>query len=140
MSDWIVDSSVVAKWVLPEPDSPKAHALLSQTAVSNGELVIVDLAFPEVANAIWKRHRKIITLTEAEAFLTALTQLPVRVEPAVQVLEKAFDIAVRYDRSVYDALFVALVRERGSRGVTADEPLVNALKPDFPDVVLLRDL
>jgi predicted nucleic acid-binding protein len=37
-------------------------------------------------------------------------------------------------------LIVALAKELGARGVTADEPLVNAVKNDFPQIVLLRYL
>jgi predicted nucleic acid-binding protein len=140
MSDLVVDSSVVAKWVLPEADSPKAQQLITQTAATGGRLIVLDLAFPEVANAIWKRQRRtLITLDEARRFLNALTKIPVRVEPAARVLGSAFEIAARYDRSVYDALFAALTQELALRGVTADEPLANALHSDFPQVVLLRD-
>jgi predicted nucleic acid-binding protein len=46
---------------------------------------------------------------------------------------------MKYDRAVYDALFVALSRDLGVRGVTADEPLYNSVHGDFPDIVLLRD-
>ena len=60
-------------------------------------------------------------------------------EPAVQLLDLAFEIAVKYDRAVYDALFVALVQKMGVKGVTADEPLFNMTHADFPQIVLLRD-
>jgi predicted nucleic acid-binding protein len=134
-------SGEVAKWVLPETDSPKAQQLITQTVASGGQLIVLDLAFPEVANAIWKRRRqKLITLDEARAFLNGLIKLPVRVEPAARIMSPAFEIAAKYDRSVYDALFVALAQDMGLRGITADEPLVNVLRSDFPQIVLLRDL
>ena len=41
---WVVDASVVAKWIAPEPDSPLAEALLDD------ELIVPDLLFAEVAN------------------------------------------------------------------------------------------
>lgn len=141
MSDVVVDSSVVAKWVLPESDSAQAHRLITQTADSGGRLIVLDLAFPEVANAIWKRQRqRLVTPDEALSFLGALARIPVHIEPAVRLLDAAYAIARRYDRSVYDALFVALAKERGVEGVTADEPLVNSVGRDFPQVVLLRNL
>lgn len=31
MSDIVVDSSVVAKWVVPEPDSPQAQRMAADT-------------------------------------------------------------------------------------------------------------
>lgn len=86
------------------------------------------------------RHRqKLITTSEAEGFVDALYRCPVHVEPAMRLLKPAFQIAISYDRAVYDALFVALVQDVGLRGVTADEPLYNSIHPHFPQVVLLRD-
>jgi predicted nucleic acid-binding protein len=60
-------------------------------------------------------------------------------EPAARLLDQAFEIAVKYDRAVYDALFVALTQDLGLKGVTADEPLYNTTHADFPQIILLRD-
>jgi predicted nucleic acid-binding protein len=140
MSDLVVDSSVVAKWILPEADSAKAQQLIVQTAASGEALIVLDLVFPEVANAIWKRHRQqLINLSEARDLLEALVRSPVAVEPAVSLLASAFEIAAKYDRAIYDALFVALAEQHGLPGITADEPLFNAVHADFPRIVLLRD-
>lgn len=140
MSDIVVDSSVAAKWVLPESDSAQAQQLIVDAVAAGHRLIVLDLVFPEVANAIWKRHRQgLITLAETRAFLDALMLAPVVVEPAVQYLATAMDIAVKYDRAVYDALFVALANNLGIPGVTADEPLVNAIAGNFPQIKLLRN-
>lgn len=56
MSDVVVDSSVVAKWIIAEPDSPQAQRLISEVALKGDRLIVLDLAFVEVANAIWKLH------------------------------------------------------------------------------------
>ena len=141
MSDIVVDSCVVAKWVLPEPDTDKAERLLTQAKSAGNRLMVVDIVLPEVANAIWKRQRRgLTTREEAQRLLDAIGRFPVSQQPAAPLLAAAFEIAVKYDRSVYDALFVALARKLGVRGVTADEPLFNAIKGDFPQIVLLRHL
>ena len=140
MSDTVVDSSVVAKWVLPEPDSLQAQRLITDVADAGQRLLVLDLVFPEVANAIWKRLRqRQITLSEAESSLKDLGTSPVHIVPAMRILEPALKIAARYDRAVYDALFVALVQDLSLSGITADEPLYNAVRGDFPQIVLLRD-
>ena len=140
MSDIVVDSSVVAKWVVPEPDSPQAHRVVADTKAAGGRLIVLDLVFPEVVNVIWKKHRqKLVTLEKAKEFLDDLVQFPVQAEPAARLLPQAFEIAVKYDRAVYDALFVALAQDLGVKGVTADEPLYNTTHADFPQIVLLRD-
>lgn len=78
-------------------------------------------------------------LDEARQFLDGLLQCPVHVEPASRVLESGFEIAAKYGRAVYDALFVALAENLGLQGVTADEPLYRAVSGDIPGIVLLRD-
>jgi len=140
MSDTVVDSSVVAKWILPEADSPQAQRLIAEVAGKGERLMVLDLVFPEVANAIWKCWRqRLISESDADAMLSALFACPVHIEPAMRLLSPALKIAARYDRAVYDALFVALAQDRGLPAVTADEPLHNVIRTDFPQVVLLRN-
>jgi predicted nucleic acid-binding protein len=124
MSDSVVDSSVVAKWILPEADSAKAQLFLSESAQRNERLVILDLVYAEVANAIWKQyHRGLATLVECRAFLDSLLHCPVQVESAIRLLQPALEIAAKYRRSIYDSLFVALAQDLKLGGITADEPL-----------------
>jgi predicted nucleic acid-binding protein len=140
MSDIVVDSSVIAKWILPEADSNLARCLITDIAMVGESLFVLDLALTEVANAIWKRHhQRLIAVEETQGLLARLLQTPVHLKPSTVLLTPALDIATKYDRSIYDALFVALARELGLRGVTADEPLWRAVHADFPNIVLLRD-
>ena len=140
MTDAVIDSSVVAKWVLPEADSAQAQKVLTDVVTSGGRLLVLDLALPKVANSIWKRvHRRLISVSEARAFLQMLLRMPVDLQPAAAILTFALDIASTHDRSIYDALFVAFAHQSGLKGVTADEPLFNAVHNDFPEIVLLRN-
>ncbi len=140
MSDTVVDSSVVAKWLLPESDSAQAQRLITEVALKGERLIVVDLAYCEVTNAIWKRHhRGLATLIEARLLLDELLRIPVQAQGSCRLLAPALEIAAKYDRSIYDALFVALVQDLKLTGVTADEPLYNAVHANFPQVVLLRD-
>ncbi len=140
MSDIIVDSCVVAKWILCESDSAEAKSVLTSTMAQNGCVVVLDLAFAEVANAIWKRfHRGLLTAQEADDFLSDLETLPVTVETSRKWLGAAMAIAKQFDRSIYDALFVAATRGLGYRGVTSDMPLHTATAASYPEIVLLRD-
>ena len=140
MSDIVVDSSVVAKWILAEPDSAQADRLVVEAALKGERLIVLDLAFVEVANAAWKlHHRGLATLDQTRLFLDTLLRIPVHVEPANRLLKPALEIAAKYHRAVYDALFVALCQDLGLQGVTADEPLYNATHADFPQIILLRN-
>lgn len=76
--------------------------------------------------------------TQANTLLQEFIDLKADHAAARPLLPQASQVAVRYDRSLYDALFVALVQESGGQGVTADEPLYNAVHGDFPGIQLLR--
>jgi predicted nucleic acid-binding protein len=52
MSDTVVDSSVVAKGILPEPDSAQAKRLIAEVALKGERLIVLDLAFVEVTDSI----------------------------------------------------------------------------------------
>lgn len=140
MSDTVVDSSVAVKWVLPEPDSNQALRVGSEVVLAGNRLILLDIAVPEIVNAIWKRlHRGLASITEARHFLDEVLRSPVTIEPSHRLLRPAFEIAAKYDRSIYDALFVALTQDLGGRGVTADQPLYNAVHPDYAQIVLLKN-
>ncbi|HMC09856.1 MAG TPA: type II toxin-antitoxin system VapC family toxin, partial [Pirellulaceae bacterium] len=135
----VVDSSVIAKWVLPEDDDEIAERLLD-TAELRTALIALDLALVEVANAIWRRHRRrLLTEVEANESLQDLFKISLHIEPAARLIESGLHIAIKYDRAIYDALFVALVAKTGVAGLTADEPLYNAVRADYPSIMLLRD-
>src|SRR5438128_4001229 len=131
MAGTVVDSSVVAKWVLAEPDSGQADAIVATAAGTGEPLYVLDVALAEVTNAIWKRHyRGLSTIDEARRALDDLLACPIHVDSAQRLLRPALEIAARYHRAVYDALFVALAQDLGMSGVTADEPLYQAVHAD----------
>lgn len=140
MNDVVVDSSVVAKWIIPEPDSDRALSLLATGVAGQRRLIVLDLAYPEAANAVWNRYRqRLISSTTAEAWLQDLVACPTTIESSALLMQAALHIAMRYDRTVYDALFVALAHGRGLAGITADEPLYHAVRADYPSISLIHD-
>ena len=140
MSDVVLDSCVVTKWFLAESDSDQAEALFNALISGGGKIFVLDIVFTEVANALWKRQRrKLIKAGEETTLLEDLMQLPLTVVESANLLPLAMEIAVKYDRSVYDSLFVALVHKSGLPGITTDERLYNATHHDFPQIMLLQD-
>ena len=140
MSDQVVNSSVIVKLILPEGDSDRAQRVETDVRGRGGRLVILDLALIEVTNAIWTRyHRGLLSLAEVRLHFGRLMAIPAHIERAVPHLMVAIEIAVRYERSVYDSLFIALRQQMGLPGVTADEPLHRTVHADFPQILLLRD-
>lgn len=120
----VVDSSVAVKWYLPEGGSDRATLLLQ----SGLRLVAPDLLIPEVGNVLWKRRRE-IPIAEIEAISVALTTAcPAALYPSSALLQGALSVALAYDRSVYDSLYLSLAVGEDCPLVTADERFSKALQ------------
>jgi len=132
----VVDASVAAKWYPPldrEPLASEALALLNRWIRGEIELVAPDLIWTEVANVLWKSVRQNrCSLSEAEAALAAMLEQNLPTVPAPSLIDRAFHIAVLYNRTAYDGLYVALAVASNSELVTADEKLANALGGHLP--------
>ncbi|MGA2353839.1 MAG: type II toxin-antitoxin system VapC family toxin [Terriglobales bacterium] len=61
-----------------------------------------------------------------------ITELAIQTISTSNLLIQAFQIAVDYDRSFYDSLYVALALTAKTQLITADERLVKALGSRFP--------
>ena len=129
----VIDSSVVAKWILPEEDSLKAVRL---TDGSHDPLIVLDLAPVEVAIFVRQLRGK-ISADEAVRFFEVLASIQVQLTPSGDLLRRGFEMALKYRCAVYDALFVAAVEVFRCDGVTADEKLYRAVVGDFPTMKLL---
>lgn len=120
----MVDASVAIKWYLPESGSNRAASLLR----AGERLVAPDLLIAEVGNVLWKRRRD-VTAEEIEAIGIALTSAcPLSLYPSSSLLQGALWVALAYDRTVYDSLYLALAVSEDCPLVTADERLRNALR------------
>ena len=125
MSTCVVDASVVAAALFPEPCTETARALF----ISGEWLLAPGLVHAELANVIWKRvGRSEISADEARALLGDFLALPLVVTPTDALVETALELALRTERTVYDSLYVALALRAEAPLVTADRRLVNALR------------
>jgi len=130
---FVVDASVIVASLLPdEPYRDAALHVLTQFLSDSVELVTLPLMKMkyEVANALWKalkagkvkREDALAALKEFEAF-----NIP---ESEVSGVE-ALKLAQAYDRSAYDAAYLALAKAEKAPFITADKRLYNALKGKF---------
>jgi predicted nucleic acid-binding protein len=140
MDNLVVDSSVAVKWFVVEPYSTEARRILD--AYQNGLLSFLapDLINAEFGNIIWKKHIfQGLAASDAQDILDKFRQLQFTFTPMADLLEDAYKIAVAHQRTVYDALYVALSVRENCRLVTADEKLVNALGSSFPNLVWIAN-
>lgn len=120
----VVDSSVAVKWYVPEPGSDRAARLLDE----GGRLLAPDLLVSEVGNVLWKRRRE-LPAHEIKAIAVALSrQCPVTLVASTTLHFASMSLALRFDRTVYDSLYLALAIAHDCRYVTADERFVNSLR------------
>jgi predicted nucleic acid-binding protein len=142
MTDYVVDSSVVSKFFLPEPLSDKADLLLQGYLNGSGLFVAPEHLTAEVANVLWKnRRRGLLTLSQVGEHLADFFSLSIVLVPlARSLIEIAVEFAIQLDRTVYDALYLALSQQLNLPFVTADERLINATRPRFANAVWLGDL
>ena len=136
MNTYVIDASVAAKWFLPasgETLTAEALDLLKRYAVGQVRFLVPDLFWAELGNVLWKAVRlKRLPQRSAEAALRATRDRNFPTVPSHSLLEAAFIIATTFDRTVYDALYVALALQSQSQLVTADERLANALAAHLP--------
>jgi predicted nucleic acid-binding protein len=133
---YVIDASVAAKWFLPangETLTTEALELLKRYSDGEVRFLVPDLFWAEFGNVLWKavRLKRIETRSAADA-LQATRDRNFPTVSSHQLLEAAFAIASAFDRTVYDALYVALALDSNSQLVTADERLANALAAHLP--------
>ncbi|MBZ5621901.1 MAG: type II toxin-antitoxin system VapC family toxin [Acidobacteriia bacterium] len=137
MTSYVVDASVAAKWFLPaagEPHADQALQLLRDYTSASLGLIVPDLFWPEFGNILWKASRRQgrMSLRSAEAAIAEMGKLTIPTSSSMPLLSEAFAIAAAFDRTVYDAVYVALAVSTGAPLLTADERLANALATRFP--------
>lgn len=128
---YVVDASIIVMWLAPEEYSRDARRLRQTEA----QMLAPAHFRPEVANALWKKVRQGILSSDEARRMLAL-DLPVEEVSTLPLLPAAFDIAARFERTVYDALYVALALREHCQLVTADKKLRNALAKAFPGTIL----
>ena len=136
MSRFVLDASVAAKWFLPRASETlvdEAFELLSR--YTNGEIyfLVPDLFWAEFANILWKsiRQERCTKLVFQVAF-TSLKERKLTTIASSTLIELAFDIALSFDRTVYDSLYIALAVSANAQLVTADQRLANAVAAQLP--------
>ena len=139
MTPLVIDSSVAAKWVLDEADSPLADRIWDEATACRVHLLAPDFIDLEVANILWKNSRRgIITETRAADLLGEFQRADFERVPGGPLIGKALHLAQEYDRTVYDSLYLALSEREACPFVTADERLVNAVAPPLAGPVTLE--
>ena len=125
MNAGVIDASVMAMLLFREAHSMAAENWMRRTQ----RPLAPDLIWAEVANVVWKRHRRQeISTTEALAITDQLLAAPIHIYPSSDLIKDATELALKFDRTIYDSLYLALAIRTKTVLVSGDKRLVNSLK------------
>jgi predicted nucleic acid-binding protein len=139
----VVDTSIVIKWIIDEPDSDIAMTLLVKW-ISEGTTIIAPLLLAyEVANVLYQRlHKGLITLDETEQLLTyvLLKAIDLDISQSHILSIRAIKLSHQFSLpAVYDAHYLALAERENCQYWTADKRLLNAINGKLSWVHKLED-
>ena len=136
---FVLDASVAAKWVLPEPDGASAVRLFDRYAAGEISLIAPDLLLAEVASLLAKRHRrKQISAEQAREAFRLMTDAAPKLFDTGLRLHRALDLSLRYRMSLRDCLYLALAIEHDCPFLTADRRLFRAGAALHPALRLIQ--
>ena len=121
MNRFVLDASVATKWYVDEEHS----AISLQFAATEPAWIVPDLFFAEVGNVLWKKvQRGEIDDVDAIEAVTLLHRLEIKVYEARSLIDSALKLALHFQCTVYDGLYL-------SAAILEDCPLVTADRKFF---------
>lgn len=121
---FVVDCSVAAKWILPEPDRAPALRILERHESGEISLIAPDLLLAEFASLLAKRsRRKEISAQQAHEAFHLLTRCALRLFDMRPRLPRALELSLRHQLSLWDCVYLALAQEHECSFLTADRRL-----------------
>src|SRR5882724_11765367 len=103
---FVLDCSVAAKWVLPEPGSALALALFDRYA--SGEILVIapNLLLAEFASLLAKRTRRNeISAAQARAAFELMTKCAPRLFDMRPLLPRALELSLSRHLSLWDSVY-----------------------------------
>lgn len=126
----VIDTSAFLRLFLPDGPIPQGLEEFMR-AVERGEHVAIapELMLAEAGNvANKKRQQGLLTAAEVGALVGLMRRMPVRYLSHHDLIAPAVDLAAGFGVTVYDALFLALARQRAARLFTADARLAETAR------------
>jgi predicted nucleic acid-binding protein len=136
---FVVDCSVAAKWMLPEPG--RAPALELFRRYSTGEILLLapDLLLAEFASLLAKRkRRKMLSAEQAHHAFALMERYAPRLFDTRPRLSMALDLSLRHHLSLWDCVYLALAAEYDCPALTSDQRLFRAGTGRHPSLQLVH--
>lgn len=122
MADYVVDASVIIEYLVTGPYTLQASAFF--TGVTSGDrLAVPEFCLIECTNVLWKHVRfQGMPITQANAALKHLHQLPLIRVAVKGLLDKALEVGLRHGLAIYDSVYLALTKHRRWTLLSIDQP------------------
>lgn len=113
MKNLVTDSGVTVKWFIEEDDSDAAQRIYDEYENGNLSLLAPSLLHAEFGNIVWKKQIfQGISAVEADFAIKKFQAVSFILTPTTLLFDDAYKLAVKYKRTFYDSLYLALsVRE-----------------------------
>lgn len=116
---YVIDTSIIVKWYLPEPDSNVAARLLSKLLLGQINIHVPTLAQLELANALF--YSKLLNSDQIMDTMKMYLGLKLENIPLNHhLLEQTINNMVAFKLAAYDACFLALAQLLDIPLITAD--------------------
>jgi predicted nucleic acid-binding protein len=139
----VVDTSIVIKWVLSEPDTHTAEALLANWSNAKVTVIAPMLLAYEITNVLYQNTRRgNITIQKAREALAEVlnTGLILESSPISAISKRAIELAAQFNLSAtYDAYYLALAEQKDCELWTADTRLYKSVQNKLPWVHTLNE-
>ena len=140
MKNIVVDSGITVKWFIAEHDSDEALRILQEYRNEKLTFLAPTLIYAEFGNIIWKKLIfQGLDTTAADFAIQEFKKISFTLTPISTLFDDAYKIAVKYKRTFYDSLYLALSLREDCEFVTADEKFYNSVKKFFPKIILLAN-
>ena len=126
----VVDASVVVDWLVPGIDPELPTIQVRRRLKEEGAVLLAPrLLLVEAASALMRGlRRRRWSGVEADRAFRALRRLPLHLVDDARYLDRAWELARRYDNHpVYDMVYVAVAERASTELITADEVLQQRL-------------
>ncbi len=123
---FVVDNSVVSGWLLESQASAYSESI-AQRLHTDGAIAppLLTLEYTNVSRTACKRQK--IIAAQAQEMLAMLAELPISIDTTTAASPaQVLDLALRYDLTSCDALYLDLALRRSLPIATLDKALANA--------------
>jgi len=128
-SAFVLDASAFVRLILLDP----VAADWAQTLETAGMVLAPELMLTEVANTLWKLQRaQQLQGVNPQELLAHAKGLVDHIEPDRQLQVEALALAIHFNHSVYDCVYLALARREAATLLTADRKLQTLASQALP--------